>query len=298
MKPHRNFVKRLCTRLGGHFLDAFLVLDHLTSNTNNRIIGIEQISDTNREKIAIFATYSGRNFDKSDISVLKTLKDRGYAVVVVSNGEKTDIEKCSTLISYYLLRENLGFDLASFRDAFRQFGRNATQILFINDSIIWPRDNFTEMLEKMEHSGKAGEVVGVTESLQRVRHLQSFCFYVAGEASIAKFGKTLELIRNWRFKRTAVSYGELRLSSKFEGSSLKLVPIFPYESIVRAWSESNIRGRNYEDIRYLISRNVSLNPTQHFWNIILDLPGGFVKRSLLENNPAGLADLPSDNFLN
>jgi hypothetical protein len=60
---------------------------------------------------------------------------------------------------------------------------------------------------------------------------------------------------------------------------------------VSDWRISNLGTRDDLEIQKLIKSGVALNPTQHFWNILAAKKGGFVKRSLLNNNPAKLVDL-------
>ncbi len=292
MRPFNNSITRKLVEVGGSLINSVLWFDHITSRRNELTEGIETFSDNNAKKAAIFATYSGRKFDDSDISVLSTLQNKGYSVFLISNGIKGDVGVCQSLISKYIWRQNYGFDLGAYRDAFHYLNHDVEQVLLINDSVYWPPDRFREMLEILELGVKDGGIIGITESFQRSKHIQSFCFLVAGSDSLSSFAQALAIIKNWRFKRTAVTFGELRITKYLNAKNQCVLSVHPYVQVVESWRQAKFVGPDTDKILDLLSKNVTLNPTQHFWKVIFTAPGGFLKRSLIENNPADLSDLP------
>ena len=167
MRPFNNSIKRKLVQVGGSLVNRVLWLDHLTSRRNELTEGIETFSENTSKNVAIFATHSGRKLDISDISVLSTLQKKGYSVFLVSNGIKEDVGLCHTVITKYIWRQNYGFDLGAYRDAFRYLNPDVERVLLINDSVYWPPDRFREMLEILEIGVRGGGIIGITESIQR-----------------------------------------------------------------------------------------------------------------------------------
>jgi hypothetical protein len=292
LRPFSSPLPRRFVEINGSIINWLLWLDHLTSKRNELTEGIQIFTEENLTKVAIFATYSGRKFDNSDISVMSTLRTRGYSVYVVSNGDKAEIELFDSLISKYIWRKNFGYDLGAYRDSFLHLNHDVEQVLIINDSIYWPENRFDEMLEILELGVNDGGIIGITESLQRSRHIQSFCFLVKGKNSILNFEKALGNIKNWRYKRSAVTFGELKFTKYLASLNQEVKCIYSYEQILKNWRLASFVGPDVAKINHLLSKNVHLNPTQHFWRVLYMAPGGFLKRSLIEKNPAKLMDVP------
>jgi hypothetical protein len=100
-------------------------------------------------------------------------------------------------------------------------------------------------------------------------------------------------IKNWKYKRSIVTFGEIPLKTEFEFHGIRVRPLIRYQALENKFSES--RPENIDDfsIARLVDRKVPLNPSQHFWRELLESDWGCVKRSLIEQNPAKLQFPPT-----
>lgn len=180
-------------------------LDHVTSSNRNLVSTQRPVEFSSiNSLLVVYATYG--EFDSSNIEKLKAFF--GSCLLVIEN---VDEGKSSNLHSNYV-RKNLGFDLGMFRDAIRIIKRNefSGNILLINSSAEWNVDVLSNSLPSIQ---KTNKLVFLTESFQGVQHFQTFFIYVP-EVLLTQFAAFIERRwLNWRFKRSAVVFGEQRTSS-------------------------------------------------------------------------------------
>jgi hypothetical protein len=259
----------------------------LFSSTRNEIIfATDPKFKFQTNNLAVFVTHSARRLDQSDLDVLQELKDSKYFVCLVINSESSVKVDTDYEVDHLIVRNNIGFDLAAFRDALVFHQGDWDNVLLINDSIFWPSGNFSIALQQMQSLADPSTIVGLTDSNQRTYHLQSFCFLASGEASIANLTKVFQDMRNWHFKRSAVAFGELRITSRLKSEGSKISALFPYQNLVLEWDSQNTNLMDDQKISKLLRNEVPLNPTQHLWRVLRNQGGGFLKRSLLLKNPA------------
>lgn len=289
MRPSSVRLWRIVRAGAGSLIDLVLKFDHFLSNNKSQVISTAGSTNESSKRLAIFATYAGRQLDQSDLEVLHVLKERKYFVCLVSNSDLNEDFQMIDYVDHQIKRKNFGFDLAAYRDAVAFHGINWERILLLNDSILWPSGNFSEAISRLDDLVDSSKIAGLTDSFQRGYHLQSFCFLASGTNSINRLATVLQGVHNWRYKRSAVRFGELEITAKLLAAGSDVSALFPYEALLAKWlTQNNFRGDDLK-IYKLIKDGVFLNSTQHFWRVLANEPGGFLKKSLIYKNPAGLS---------
>ena len=173
-------------------------------------------------------------------------------------------------------------------------------VFFMNNSVIW----FPEMIENYFNSiiNKNVDIIAASISNQYRPHIQTFLFGALSNNGMIEIEQWLKKIKNWRLKRTTVSFGELATSkilksrnvvesypayNTLQESGLKkihqdfelIAPVIPNEVIQRL-----IRNRN------LTLKGIPLNPSHNYW--LEQIENGFpgIKVDLVRSNPSNLLD--------
>jgi lipopolysaccharide biosynthesis protein len=163
------------------------------------------------------------------------LLNAGIAVVLVFNTDlsASTLSIPSTLLqrlSGVLVRENIGFDFAAWAHAYAQIPNAAAlqRLYLINDSIVGPLNDshFAQLLARVREA--SADVVGLTQALSPVAHLQSF-FLVLNKAALQSpfmarfFARVLSLPT----KEQVIQVYETQLTGMAEAQGLRTQALFP-----------------------------------------------------------------------
>jgi hypothetical protein len=132
----------------------------------------------------------------------------------------------------------------------------------------------------------------MTESLQTRNHIQSYFFYSQTEVGILSLIQEYGRMRNWRTKRAAVAFGELRMMSNIKSRKVQIGVLIPYRDLAAV----ALQNPNLVDSGVLneLKMGRKLNPTQHFWKVLFYFGIPLIKKTLLYDNPAHLENTPKD----
>ena len=248
-----------------------------------------------REKVLVFVSYNSEDqFQESRSVFFNYFISSGWTVLCVENGD-TQINEYDYKHFHFIKRNNKGRDLGAYRDLADFLSDYSGVLLFLNSSIFWEMSEIEHIVNDCEElTDKGADVIGFTDSYQTgVRHLQShFFFFSAGSIVRGAHQKAFSHVKNWRFKRAIVRYGEIPILNKLEKSGFKISVIQPYESLKKQFvAESSIRNiysvNDYKQIAKRLKVGISLNPTQHFAPILwMNLK--VLKASFVDSNPANL----------
>ena len=117
--------------------------------------------------------------------------------------------------------------------------------MLINDSIIGPlnSEDFTSLFSRIRSS--PAELIGLTDSLERIYHLQSY-FLVAKQNGVAALRAYLAGVKSYRSREEAILYYEMPLLQYFTERKLQYEVLFPSSTAVNAtivhWRELIARG--------------------------------------------------------
>ena len=291
MRPYSSKILRMSIYSIGSVANLASRIDDFFSNSNSQIKSVEGNIGEYRN-LAVFATYSGRPLDKFDIQSLGSLRSLGFGICIVANQDTYEPLDYSEYADVVMLRKNVGLDLAAMRDALKLLGKDWDRLILLNDSVVWPKENFHNVVSTVLNFEADDEILVLLDSFQRGHHFQSF-FLAANRTTIMELHETFMRIKNWRFKRSVVTFGEIPMKTKLEFQGIRVQPLIPYKKLEHTFTKSLSEDSDWVGIARLMERNVPLNPSQHFWKVLLKNEYGCVKRSLIEQNPAKLQFPPT-----
>ncbi len=240
------------------------------------------------------------------------LQKAGLSVVFVSNCptlDETSVTKLRALCSSIILRNNMGHDFGAMRDALRILGLprdNTKSVLIANDSVFGPLQDIGAILDQVDF--QRADFWGATESWQHRYHLQSF-FLIAGRRALEStawknFWRRVRLVqsRYWIVQRYEIGLTQAMLAGGMRCAALwsyeELTKMLPppdvdndRQTIVGVDPVNEMRRGHIARLRNHIVAASPMNPTAEFWRQLLMAGFPFIKRELLRNNPARIADL-------
>lgn len=308
---------------------AFL-LSH--AETGRMIVSVTEGSDTQDQlgpSVVVFAHFdrTGRIPDHTRAYV-RALRAEGLEIVFVSNAGRlaaADLAWISGEASRILIRRNVGYDFAAWRDAMAECRLPAptTELLVLaNDSVYGPLHQLAPMLARIDFA--AADVWGLTDSWQQRFHLQSF-FLAFGPRALQHevFGRFWRSVRNVRSKEWVVRRCEIGLTQVLTSAGLRCKAIWPYHAVIqslrngvalndraaedrpdhtvnseqecdpRRRADPPARDSRYTTRRILraAARRAPLNPTADLWRVLIEQGFPFLKRELVRENPSRVPDV-------
>jgi hypothetical protein len=232
---------------------------------------------------------------------LDRLREAGLDVLFVSNAERLRPEAEAALrarCAGILLRRNLGYDFGAMREGllhWRDAVARARLLLIMNDSVLGPFAPLRPLLDRIDFA--SADFWGATDSIQRAPHVQTW-FLAAGRSVLDSpaWRRFWAGVRPVRDKQWVISHYEVGLSRALRRAGLRVAALFPYSMLVdRALhapppGESEAALRQHARLRLLLQRRYIPNPTADFWRVLLRAGCPFVKRELVERNPARVRD--------
>jgi lipopolysaccharide biosynthesis protein len=255
-------------------------------------------------RVAVVVHYSSRGgFLRYFRYLIEQLERAGFAVIIVSNSPKIDVDGVTALLPHCALvlhRRNVGYDFGAWRDGVLQIPDLAAldQLLITNDSVFGPLQDLGTVLARCP--AERGDVWGVTESFDTRYHLQSYFLLfhrpVLRSAKFQKFWRGMRYVEN---KRVVIFKYEIGLSQLLVKQGFRLRALHPYRELTEAILHLSLTdsGKDSHPLRQgflasilqQINAGKPLNPTHYFWEyLVISLDCPFIKRDLLEKNPVGI----------
>jgi effector-binding domain-containing protein len=294
-RPFKNSFLRYLISTARLFLDLISYIDFIISRKSSTLIN--QFDEIESNKVAIYVGLGKPT--ENDLEVVDSLRKLGWQVFHIRNFNVRDASLQKELEEYsdLTLRNNLGYDFGAFRDVVLSVV-SPSEVLLINSSMIWNVRKLEEILHKIQIRAKLNESTFLTESIQRKSHGQTFFAYFKldeyGYAVLQEF--FYRFIKNTRMKRSAVNFGELKMSNFLVENGISIYYEFPYEEVRQEYL-SLVDEQREDWISDLAIARVPLNPSQHFWRALCDLGLPGIKKTLIYDNPAGLEKIPSKHDL-
>lgn len=264
-------------------------------------------------RVALFCHWDRRGRIAEHVRCyLEALRAEGLAVVFVSNAgwlANEDAHWIASVSAAVIVRRNLGYDFAAWRDALEACGLpngDTTQLVLVNDSVYGPFFPLTDLFRRID--AEDVPVLGLTDSWQRRYHLQSF-FLACGPAAF----RNLAWHQFWsdvlpsRSKQSVVARYEIGLTQALLRGGVACRALFPYEMLLDTVRNRVVADANGEQMpadplvglardaerRILLAaaRRVALNPTADFWQVLMERGFPFLKRELLRTNPSHVVDV-------
>jgi hypothetical protein len=216
----------------------------------------------------------------------------GFDVVFVTNSAPpaSDIERVRQHCMLYIHRSNIGLDFGAWRDGLAAVladGVAPQELLLANDSVLGPVTPLGALVGRWRAGGEG--FFGMTESLAGGAHLQSYLLLARGQSAIADIAVHLASFADVRNKWRVVQSGEIGLTQRMVRAGHRCAALFGYARLCALARPSDLAalGARFRGVDAL--RVYPLNPTHHFWRLLLeqtDFP--FLKTDLIARNAGRL----------
>lgn len=289
MKPSTIKMVRSISAKSGFLLDKICYLDFIfgySTKVKSKIsVKPTSVRLVGTNKLAIFATFNREEYWSAP-HFFQELINAGFEIVIVNTGVPIHANSEHIIIN----RNNRGRDIFSYAIATIKFEETllrCCEIMYLNDSVMWIEGALNHFL--MEASNSNSQVTGMTESSQKINHIQTFAFHIKNPTN--EILSVLKELKCMLFKRSIVRYGELKISEDL--SCIGIVPkgLFKMSrNLDSVLPFSGAYGDDWKKMKYLIENEVNLNPSIHGWPLLLAKHG--IYKKILENNPAKFKNLP------
>ncbi|CAM8635166.1 Rhamnan synthesis F [Acidimicrobiia bacterium] len=266
--------------------------------------------------LAIISTYRPAGSPTTSIeNLVESFTTESVPVVLV---DTSPIEPSSSIGSDLLYwRSNYGWDFASWFAAIETLNHllpDVDRLYLVNDSCAGPFHGLSQLLDR--GWGLGTDMWSITDSWQVAFHLQSY-FLAFGRRAIES-GVLRDFIDAYRYpllKKHIIAFGEIALTRHFLTRGFSASAVFSYNSLVSKFHDDFekrlevimtdpvvVSARRWNpnylppDARSLLKRlstirsGKALNPSHEFWEELVDSGSPFLKRELLVDDPAGVAD--------
>ncbi len=223
-------------------------------------------------------------FDLPFLDYLKELSKINFDIYVVTTSPKIDSEslgKCLDIALNVTQRRNVGLDFASWAIVIKKkfILERYESLLVTNDSIIGPIKNLNLIIDSFD--GFENSLCGLTESMARERHLQSYFIYfnksILRTKLINDFWNSVKLFKK---KSKIIKTYEIGLSKLTLKNGYNLKALVSYSQI-KEYCEG--MGDSFQYHKTL--KEKKLNPTLFMWDILIEqFEFPFIKRELLTIN--------------
>lgn len=227
--------------------------------------------------LCVFAHFDRQGaVDDYVANYLAALAELDCVIVFVSAAGRLDeasMGKIRPHCAKIVLRDNSGYDFASWRDGLAAAGdlSRYERVILANDSVYGPLRDLGPVFRAMESRG--APVWGITDSFRYGRHLQSY-FMVFDRAAVASaaFRQFWRRLPDYRFKHSVIMRCEVGLSKRLARAGFRLAALCEYETMAGALSASG----------------APVNAVLSGWRLLLRDHGcPFIKVQLLRDNPKG-----------
>lgn len=265
-----------------------------------------------RRKVAILATYwPSARLPGFVTHLAGSLTEAGYVVVW---SHATDPEQAPRPEAFdadlVFVKKNEGYDFGSWGLALGLLSTlldEVDELLLMNDSSFGPAGSGGMAAIPRPANAEALDFWGMTDSYDGGYHIQSYYMLFKRQAIKA----LLSFFAAYPYggsKEDAIRYGEIGLTRSLLNKGLRAGAVYDYTTLAGQWIERQDRpvksGKNGASllnhpqldfnkhlIRYInhvyscIRLGTPLNPSHHFFDVLLDLGCPFIKRELLYKNP-------------
>lgn len=195
----------------------------------------DQISGS-RKTLCVLAHFDRDGVvDDYVVSYLQALDELGCETVFVSTAENLNdesIRKIMPFCSKFIIKQNIGYDFASWRTGLEAVGGLSAydRLIIANDSVYGPLQDLREVFAEME--GRNTAFWGITDSLKYGRHLQSY-FLVYNKPVLQSeiFGEFWRKLPDYRHKYVVIIQGEVGLSRRLVAAGFDFSAYCPIETV-------------------------------------------------------------------
>ncbi|MDZ4089374.1 MAG: rhamnan synthesis F family protein [Tabrizicola sp.] len=212
------------------------------------------------DRVAVFVVFQPRGVPASVHFTVDHLRQNGFSVLVVSNGQLR-LEDRATLAeraSLVLERPNVGYDFGGYRDGIRylwSLNHSLSRLVLMNDSTWFPLRSSDDSLARMEALGAdlAGHIYKIEDEADRYQdHVESHLLMISRD-----FFNSEEFRRFWTdyrmsdFRSTTIGYGEKGFTQMALRSCRDVATLMS-----REWLLSTLRGLDEVHVRTVLDHTI------------------------------------------
>lgn len=222
------------------------------------------------------------------VQYLQALDDLGCETVFVSTADGLvdgEVEKIRPYCVRYIVRQNSGYDFASWRTGLETVGdiSRFERLIVANDSVYGPLQDLRAVFDEMVNRNTA--FWGITDSLRYGRHLQSY--FVVFERPVLQstiFRDFWRKLPDYRHKHVVIIQCEVGLSRALAAAGFNFAAYCPFDAI----RDSLRKGAGGLGARL---RGTRVSPTHKAWRALMRAGCPFLKVQLLRDNPLNVPDI-------
>ncbi len=215
-------------------LDATSIIDHIISKKKVPIQDVDVSSfsyshsqDGNFIVLAALNPEDGKV--KNVIRASVELASNGFRIIIISRNREVVYPGCEMVIHW----PYHGRDYFAFKTLWEEILvklRKNESIFFLNDSIEWCSGSLSSFIKTHKLST---EILLPTESLQVRRHAQPYFFLLPENLTNSQISKVFIPARNWRWKRSAIRWGEFTFLENLIRNNLSFRFVLDHNSMHR-----------------------------------------------------------------
>lgn len=253
----------------------------------------ESLVDPQKATALIYAHWDPNGLiDPYVLLALKQYRNLVKRLVFVSTNYCFKNDELEDTVDDVLIRENVGFDFASWRDGLAHLNpKEYDRIIFCNSSVFGPLWSPHNLLAAASH--KHSHLWGMSIAEQPTRHLQSYLMSMSTELITSPFGKRLwGEVYDLATQKEVIECYELRWMKDCEQAGFKVNAVFDqrlqqYASREEMLSEITTAPLSFSRIRRLLRARQRLpeNPTHVQWEGLCKAGVPFIKVDLMRDNP-------------
>jgi lipopolysaccharide biosynthesis protein len=254
---------------------------------------VNGLQSSRAKTLCVFASFDEQSVvDDYVLFYLSELRRQLAAdIVFVTTSERlddADIERLKPFCKTIVHRKNVTIDFGSWKVGLEETPDwdQYENLIIANDSVYGPLSDLTQIFSLLDPTRPT--MVGITESLQRHPHLQSYFLLFNRPAIQSEFFRSFwDDFKFYESKKLIILDYEIGISRKAEEHGVLIKSFFPYKQL----EQKSLQSEAKSYLAHLVRKGV-LNPTHHFWRaLLLEKNSLFIKIELLKKNPTKMPDL-------
>ena len=244
--------------------NTLLLWDHFSSSKTNMMI--DAIPKISNPRVAILAIYYPERY-RDLTRYIEELGEMNFVVVPILNVSEANSVYQKMLPFLFYRRRNLGFDLGIFRDALNSLDfsgpSDSIEIILVNDSMIYSQNSLKNLV-KISRRNPQNTLSSMLQSFQRKRHLQTFFMHGSfNHEGFESLRLAFSQIRNWKYKRSVVVFGEKKLHQVVDRTILNSNGLWDTNSL------KELIDKNCQKCKKLLeTSSKDINPTNHLIHLL------------------------------
>jgi hypothetical protein len=306
-----GFMYRVSQVIRASLVIPAIALDNLFSSRRSQIVNFTSSTDFSSTKPTLFYVHYSKNdiLLYHEIESIKKIRNLGIQICLIINSDSPKSFLISELFSNYLnvaeicvVRKNIGYDLGAYRDVYKLYKvknpETSNVSFFMNNSVIWLPGKIQKYFKELLNANC--DIVAGSTSNQYLPHIQTFLFGSRSKIGLENLESWLSKIKNWRLKRSIVTFGELKTNSFFHNEirvqsfpALSQLTSLGLQKIQESGDSSPIDWRTTHRLsqnRKLNFHGFPVNPSHDYWLEMLEFGFPGIKVDLVARNPSEISD--------